>query len=98
MDYDMLFTLMLIVIATLCIVMLAARRFQKPSEGEYETITLRECDSCGYRERRSFVKGDYVLKINGVCPKCGGPMTIMKIYVEKAEARRQKGYKQISPQ
>ncbi|HDJ89768.1 MAG TPA: hypothetical protein ENG40_03660, partial [Thermoprotei archaeon] len=45
----------------------------------FKTFMLVKCSSCGHAEIMSPKKGDYVFKIIGPCPKCGGEFTIYSI-------------------
>lgn len=45
-------------------------------------VTVVECVSCSYRDRRDYVSGDYVMKESGGCPVCGGKTLVTEIYPE----------------
>jgi len=38
-------------------------------------------DGCGYMDGRLFQRGDYVRKIVGRCPRCGGELYVKSLYV-----------------
>jgi len=44
--------------------------------------TIEHCESCDINSKRPFVKGDFVIKQSGKCPKCGKDMIIWSIYAE----------------
>ncbi|MDG7035909.1 MAG: hypothetical protein JRN37_00155 [Nitrososphaerota archaeon] len=44
--------------------------------------TVEECAICGYKLKRDFKDGDYVLKESGVCPKCNKAMVIKYVFAE----------------
>ena len=46
------------------------------------------CTKCGYRTIRKPTKGDYILKVVGKCPKCGGDLIIERIYLEKEQVQK----------
>lgn len=48
-------------------------------------LELVRCSQCGYSEERSHSAGDYVFKVKGVCPRCGGEMRVVAIYSVKLE-------------
>ena len=48
-------------------------------------ITIIECEKCGLKSLRNFVKGDFVFKSVDECKKCSEPMLITGIYAEKAK-------------
>ena len=50
--------------------------------------TTLTCDNCGFKNMRSFERGDYVFKENGDCPKCNQKMTVTAIYTEEAEPEK----------
>lgn len=45
-------------------------------------VTVVECVLCDYKDKRDYVKGDYVMKEIGECPVCGGKILITEIYPE----------------
>jgi len=52
-----------------------------------KTYTLLKCQECSYEAEREFKEGDYVGKIEGKCPKCGGPLVIYAIYDKEEKLR-----------
>lgn len=48
-------------------------------------FTMVECLQCGFKNIRSFQKGDYVLKRAEGCPKCSQSMLITSIYAESEQ-------------
>ncbi|MEM3684575.1 MAG: hypothetical protein QXT39_02795 [Conexivisphaerales archaeon] len=52
------------------------------SEQRQIVFTIEHCDFCNINNKRSFQKGDYVVKASGRCPKCGRDMYISAIYAE----------------
>ncbi len=57
----------------------------RKKEEKWKSITRVKCMSCGYTEERDFTKGDYVGKIVGKCPKCGGQLVVDAIFRRKEE-------------
>jgi len=47
--------------------------------------TVEECPKCGYKVKREFREGDYVLKQSGICPRDNVPMIISMIYAEEEQ-------------
>ncbi len=82
LDIYGLFLIMLILflISSLLRTILERKRTRKE---EYETKTLLKCPQCNYTEERKFQIGDYVLKPEKQCPKCGTTMRIHRIYAVK---------------
>ncbi|RUM47629.1 MAG: hypothetical protein DSY37_02010 [Hyperthermus sp.] len=59
-------------------------RSQRRVRGRERIITQVVCENCGYKVTRSFTPGDYVgAKTREKCPRCGSPMRISLIFVEK---------------
>jgi len=56
------------------------QRNRKPDR----VYSIEECSICGYKLKRDFKDGDYVLKESGVCPKCNKAMSIRYIFAEPA--------------
>ena len=48
-------------------------------------IETVRCESCDYLEERGYEAGDYVFGEKGVCPRCGGKLTITAIYSVREE-------------
>lgn len=46
-------------------------------------ITVLKCPSCNSRNTRIFKENDFIFKETDKCPKCGGTMVIIGIYVEE---------------
>ncbi|MEM2221250.1 MAG: hypothetical protein QW215_04440 [Ignisphaera sp.] len=46
-----------------------------------KTITIASCINNDYTLEREFREGDFVGKIDGVCPKCNSNVVIERIYV-----------------
>lgn len=53
------------------------------------TKTVIKCVKCNYSEIRDFKKGDYILKLEGTCPKCNSPVYIEAIYAEAQKTSKQ---------
>jgi hypothetical protein len=67
-----------------------ARRFRKKSFTSAisispKVVTALECEKCGLKNLRDFVKGDHVMKRVEDCQQCNEPMLITSIYTEKPE-------------
>jgi len=78
----MLMTLSLMLLVTAWwLYFLERRAVVKAMREQVETaVSVIRCKSCDYREERSFQKGDYIFRVIGVCPKCGGEEYIAYIY------------------
>jgi hypothetical protein len=63
------------------------KRTKMPEMKEPEMVTVTECQKCGLKNLRKFVKGDYVMKDSDDCPKCKKPTLITAIY-EKPEPKK----------
>ncbi|MFH0749191.1 MAG: hypothetical protein V1915_04670 [Candidatus Bathyarchaeota archaeon] len=50
-------------------------------------FTSIECDKCGFKNLRTFVKGDFVFKSVDNCQKCNEPMLITGIYAEEIKKK-----------
>ena len=56
-------------------------KFLNTTISKYTTVKLLTCKKCGYsNEDKNVDKEDYVMKEDGICPKCGGKMIIEGIY------------------
>jgi predicted nucleic-acid-binding Zn-ribbon protein len=74
--------LALVLLAAMSLAPLLAPR-KKPEQ--WKSITRLKCAACGYTEEREFSKGDYVGKVVGQCPKCGGRLVVDAIFRRKIE-------------
>ena len=86
------FTLMQLIAIVLLAILLAfsiimTERRKKP-EAPKRTITVIRCDNRDYETKREFRQGDFVGKIEGKCPKCGGILRIHSIYVEELQVAK----------
>ena len=59
----------------------------KPSQ---KVLTLIQCTKCAFKSVRNFQIGDYISKVIGSCPNCGGPFQIEAIYVEEPAKKESK--------
>ena len=64
-------------------IMLAEKKSSKKKEKK--TITFVRCDKGDYESKRDFKPGDFVGKVEGKCPRCGGILRVYSIYVEEVE-------------
>ncbi len=48
--------------------------------------SVEECPKCGYKVKREYKDGDYVLKPSGLCPKDNSPMFISMIFAEEEQS------------
>jgi hypothetical protein len=55
-------------------------------KNQTSTATVVKCMSCDYNVEREYRDGDYVMKVEGTCPKDGGKLYIAGIYMK--EVRR----------
>ncbi len=55
------------------------------------TLTVLKCTKCAFQSIRNFQVGDYIPKVVGKCPSCGGPFQVEAIYVEE-KAPKKKPY------
>jgi ssDNA-binding Zn-finger/Zn-ribbon topoisomerase 1 len=53
---------------------------------EVVPITVLKCPSCNSRNTRIFKENDFIFKETDKCPKCGGTMIIVGIYVEERKS------------
>lgn len=63
------------------------RRFIMAPKPLPKMVTTIECRKCGFKNVRSFAKGDYVFKAVENCQKCNEPMLITGIYVEEVKKK-----------
>ncbi len=83
-DYLNLFLAILLISTAFTLISTTKRREEEP---EPETHTLIICESCGFKEIRSYKEEDYIFKKVGNCPKCNGTLIIKGIFVEKEEEK-----------
>jgi len=78
----MLMTLSLMLLITAWwLYFLEKRAVMRAMKEQPETaVSVIRCKSCDYREERGFQRGDYIFRVVGVCPKCGGEEYIAYIY------------------
>lgn len=55
-------------------------RLRKLKVSRFRYLKVLSCDNCGHSEEKEHEVGDYVLKVEGVCPRCGAPILISTIY------------------
>jgi hypothetical protein len=48
-----------------------------------DVLSIEECAKCSFKNVRAFMRGDYVFKTLGKCPRCSEPMSIAAIYREE---------------
>lgn len=63
------------------------RRLTMAPQPPPNIVTAIECRKCGFKNVRTFAKGDYVLKTVENCQKCNEPMLITGIYVEEVRKK-----------
>ncbi len=69
---------------------LSSRRSSRAEEeGPTKIITKIVCEKGDYSIEREFREGDFVGKIEGICPKCGSKLVIDLIYVVREQIRRE---------
>jgi len=59
----------------------------KISLGAYQVNTTILCQKCGFKNIRSFERGDFLFKEMGPCPKCNEKMFVSSIYREAEESK-----------
>jgi rRNA maturation endonuclease Nob1 len=59
-----------------------------PTPTKKTTLTVIQCTKCAFKSIRNFQVGDYIPKIVGTCPSCGGPFQIEAIYVEEKPPKK----------
>ena len=59
-----------------------------PSQPKKTTLTVIQCTKCAFKSIRNFQVGDYIPKVVGTCPSCGGPFQIEAIYVEEKSPKK----------
>ena len=83
-DYLIIVLLLVVIVVD---VLLITRRMRSPPRSIQPVVKTRvECEKCDYKSEREFKKGDYVLKVDGKCPKCNSPTIITNIYSYTPEA------------
>ena len=83
---DYLIVLLLLVVIVVDVLLITRRMRAPPRRVEPVVKTMIECEECDYKGEREFKKGDYVLKVEGKCPKCSSPTIITNIYSYIPEA------------
>ncbi len=66
---------------------LMSERKKKPEKPK-KLVSVIRCDKGDYEAKRDFKQGDFVGKIEGKCPRCGGILRIHAIYVEELQTPR----------
>lgn len=90
------YLLILLFLIILIDILLIAKRLRTPPPPLKPVVKTRiECEKCDYKSTREFRVGDYVLKVDGKCPKCNSPTIVTGIYSQIPELPRQA--KQIKP-
>jgi hypothetical protein len=56
----------------------------------FKTVTIASCMNKDYTLEREFREGDFIGKIEGLCPKCNSNIVIEKIYVIPTQIREVK--------
>ncbi len=64
---------------------LIRRPSSRPSEEQKKIVKVSKCVSCGFEEKTTFRTSDYVGMKVGSCPKCGGDLIVVGIYLEKPQ-------------
>ena len=83
-DYTLL--LLLVILIVLNIIFIYSRRGRGVRPLEKPVIkTIIECENCSYKVERDFKKGDFILKIEGQCPKCKGRMLVTRIFTYRPQ-------------
>lgn len=59
-----------------------------PSPAQRITLTVLQCAKCALKNIRDFQVGDYISKLAGTCPSCGGPFFVEQIYMEEKTSKR----------
>uniref|UniRef100_A0A7C5YRY5 Uncharacterized protein n=1 Tax=Ignisphaera aggregans TaxID=334771 RepID=A0A7C5YRY5_9CREN len=56
----------------------------------FKTVTIVSCINKDYTLEREFREGDFIGKIEGLCPKCNSNIVIEKIYVVPIQIKETK--------
>ncbi|MEM0014527.1 MAG: hypothetical protein QXS42_00330 [Zestosphaera sp.] len=79
--YILLIAVVVFLASYLAITYLREASSQKKEE-RGRVITVSKCLSCGHTVSTDYGKDDYVGRKSGKCPKCGGDMGVVAIYME----------------
>ncbi|MCY0860382.1 MAG: hypothetical protein OWQ54_08120 [Sulfolobaceae archaeon] len=63
---------------------------EQRQQSSTKIITVIKCMTCDYTVEREMKDGDFVLKVEGKCPKDNGTLYIAGIYAETTQPQSQK--------
>lgn len=78
-----------LILILLLLLLIPRTSIRRQTTQKLTTKTVIKCVKCDYSETRDFKKGDYILKIEGKCPKCNSPVYIEAIYAEVQKTPKQ---------
>ncbi len=76
----------IVLLAILLVFSILMTERKKKPETPKQTVSVIKCDNGDYETKREFRQGDFVGKVEGKCPKCGGILRIHSIYVEELQS------------
>lgn len=86
--FTMIQLIAIVLLAILLVFSILMTERKKKPETPKRTITVIRCDNGDYETRRDFRQGDFVGKVEGKCPKCGGILRVHSIYVEEIQSAK----------
>ena len=86
--FTMIQLIAIVLLAILLVFSILMTERKKKPETPKRTITVIRCDNGDYETRRDFRQGDFVGKVEGKCPKCGGMLRVHSIYVEEIQSAK----------
>lgn len=78
----------MVLLAILLVFSILMTERKKKPEIPRQIISVIKCDKGDYETKREFRQGDFVGKVEGKCPKCGGILRIHTIYVEESQQQK----------
>jgi len=70
-------------------VLMLASGARRKKVGKRKVYTRIKCFNCGYTIERVYQKGDYVGRVVGKCPRCGGELVVSAVYEVRPEEREE---------
>ncbi len=86
--FTMIQLIAIVLLAILLVFSILMTERKKKPETPKRTITVIRCDNGDYETKRDFRQGDFIGKVEGKCPKCGGILRVHSIYVEEIQSAK----------
>ncbi len=86
--FTMIQLIAIVLLAILLVFSIFMTERKKKPEIPKRTITVIRCDNGDYETKRDFRQGDFIGKVEGKCPKCGGILRVHSIYVEEIQSAK----------